>query len=213
MNTPEANRTGTVGKPLPGTQVRIADNAEILVRGPHVFKGYWNLPEQTQAVFDSDGWFHTGDTGALNDGYLTISGRIKDIIITAGGKNIAPAELESQLKFSPYIADAIVIGDRRRYLTCLIMIDQDNVEQFAQSQRVPFSDFASLCAATPVVELIGIEVEKVNQQVARVEQIKKFRLISVLLQAEDEELTPTMKLKRSLVEKRHAAAIESMYDQ
>ncbi len=211
VNTPDANRFGSVGRPLPGTEVRIADNAEILVRGPHVFKGYWNQPEATGAVFDSDGWFQTGDTGSMSDGYLSIDGRIKDIIITAGGKNISPSDIESRLKFSAYISDAVVLGDRRKYLTCLIMIDQENVEQFAQSQRVPFSDFASLCAAEAVVDLIQSEVENVNKTVSRVEQIKKFRLIDVLLQAEDDELTPTMKLKRDLVGKRHAALIESMY--
>lgn len=212
VNTAGCNRPGTVGKPLPHTEVRIAENGEILVRGPHVFKGYWNQAEKTREVFSEDGWFHTGDTGVLEDGYLTISGRIKDIIITAGGKNISPAELESQLKFSPFISDAVVIGDRRKYLTCLIMIDQENVERYAQSQRVPFSDFASLCAAPEIHALIEREVETVNKSVARVEQIKKFRLINVLLQAEDEELTPTMKLRRTFVEKRHAVLIDSMYD-
>ena len=142
---------------------------------------------------------------------LTITGRLKDIIITAGGKNITPAEFESQLKFSPYVSDAIVIGDRRKYLTCLVMIDQENVEKFAQDNQIPFSDFASLCAARQIVDLIGAEVESVNKKFARVEQIKEFRLIDVLLTAEDEELTPTMKLKRSFVEQTHAQLIESMY--
>lgn len=212
VNTPDANRIGTVGRPLPGTEVRIAGSGEILVRGPHVFKGYWKQSKETKAVFDADGWFHTGDTGSMTDGYLTINGRIKDIIITAGGKNVSPSEIESRLKFSPYISDVVVLGDRRKFLTCLIMIDQENVEQFAQAKRVSFSDFASLCAATEVIELIQAEVEKTNRSVSRVEQVKKFRLIDVLLQAEDDELTPTMKLKRDLVAKRHAAIIEPMYD-
>ncbi len=136
---------------------------------------------------------------------------MKDIIITAGGKNITPAEIESKLKFSPYVSDAVVIGDKRKFLTCLIMIDQENVEKFAQDHKVPFSDFASLCAASEVVGLIRKEVEEVNKEFARVEQIKDFRLINVLLTAEDDELTATMKLKRSFVEKKHKALIDEMY--
>jgi len=142
---------------------------------------------------------------------LTITGRIKDIIITAGGKNISPAEIESQLKFSPYVSDAMVIGDARRYLTCLIMIDQENVEKFAQDNQVPFNDFASLCSADAVRTLIGEQVAAANKLFARVEQIKDFRLIDVLLTPEDDELTPTMKLKRSFVERNHATLIDSMY--
>src|SRR5690606_35821494 len=139
------------------------------------------------------------------------TGRIKDIIITAGGKNITPAEIESRLKFSHYIADAVIIGDKRKYLTALIMIDQENVEKFAQDQKVPFSDFRSLCRSEEVLARIREEVEAVSRDFARVAQIKDFRLIDVLLTAEDEELTATMKLKRSTVERRHSALIESMY--
>jgi long-chain acyl-CoA synthetase len=179
-----------------------------------VFKGYWNNEARTAETITADGWLRTGDVGRVdNEGFFTITGRIKDIIITAGGKNITPAEIESALKFSPYVSDAVVIGDKRKYLTCLIMIDQENVENYAQEHRIPFSDFASLCAAPEVVALIGEEVAKVNKQFARVEQIKDFRLINILLTAEDEELTPTMKLKRSFVEKKHAGLIESMYAQ
>ena len=211
VNTLDNNFPGTVGQPLPGTEINIASNGEIMVRGPHVFPGYWNNTEKTQETLTPDGWLHTGDIGVMENGNLTITGRIKDIIITAGGKNISPAEIESRLKFSPYISDAIVIGDRRKFLTCLIMIDQDNVEIYAQDNRVPFSDFASLCAAEQVVSLVKAEVEQVNREFARVEQIKDFRLINVLLRAEDEELTPTMKLKRSFVETRHAGLIDAMY--
>lgn len=212
INTTTKNKLGTIGFNIPGAETKIGPDQEILVRGPHVFKGYWNQPEKTAETITEDGWLHTGDIGSVdNQGFFKITGRIKDIIITAGGKNITPAEIESALKFSTYIADAVVIGDRRKYLTCLIMIDQENVEKFAQDQRVPFSNFASLCAAPEVVELIGQEVARVNQQFARVEQIKDFRLIDVLLTAEDDELTPTMKLKRSFVEEKHKGLIDSMY--
>ncbi len=211
-NRVEDNRIGTVGPAIPGVELRIDPTGEILLRGPCVFKGYWNKPEKTAETVDAEGWLHTGDVGRVgNDGALTITGRLKDVIITAGGKNITPAEIESRLKFSPYVSDAVIIGDKRRYLTALIMIDQENVEKFAQDRQVPFSDFASLCAAAPVQALIAEEVAEVNRAFARVEGIKDFRLIDVLLTAEDEELTPTMKLKRGFVETKHKALIDAMY--
>ncbi len=212
INLPDDNKLGTVGKAVPGFRVRIAGDGEIQTHGLNNFQGYWRNNEKTAETFTEDGWLRTGDVGKLDeDGFLTITGRLKDIIITAGGKNITPAEIESRLKFSHYVSDAVVIGDARKYLSCLIMIDQENVEKFAQDRKVPFSDFASLCAAQEVVDLIRKEVEAVNNDFARVEQIKDFRLINVLLTAEDEELTATMKLKRSFVEKKHAALIEEMY--
>jgi long-chain acyl-CoA synthetase len=212
VNTVDDNHIGTVGKPLPGCELRIDDNGELLVGGPLVFKGYWNKPEKTAETLTEDGWLRTGDIGRIdNHGCLTITGRMKDVIITAGGKNITPAEIESKLKFSPYISDAVVIGDKRKYLTCLIMIDQENVEKFAQDRQVPFSDFASLTRAPEVRELIAGVVAETNKQFAQVEQLKDFRLIDILLTAEDEELTPTMKLKRNFVETRHKALIDEMY--
>ena len=212
INTVEDNHVGTVGRALPGCRLKIDTNGELLVAGPLVFGGYWNKPEKTAETLTGDGWLRTGDQGRIdNHGCLTITGRIKDVIITAGGKNITPAEIESRLKFSPYISDAVVIGDRRKYLTCLVMIDQENVEQFAQSKQIPFSDFASLTRAPEVRELIGGIVAETNRDFAQVEQIKDFRLIDILLTAEDEELTPTMKLKRNFVSERHAALIDEMY--
>ncbi|WP_425440789.1 AMP-dependent synthetase/ligase [Pararhodobacter marinus] len=212
INLPESNATGSVGRPNPGVAVRISSEGEIQVKGLNVFKGYLNKPDKTAEAFTEDGWLKTGDVGRLdNQGFLTITGRIKDIIITAGGKNITPAEIESRLKFSHYISDAVIIGDRRKYLTCLIMIDQENVEKYAQDHKVPFSDFRSLCRAPEVLDLIRAEVDAVNKEFARVEQIKDFRLIDVLLTAEDEELTATMKLKRATVETRHKALIDAMY--
>ncbi len=206
------NRIGTVGPAIPGVDIRISDEGEIQFKGANVFPGYWNAPEKTAETITEDGYLMTGDMGELDaDGFLTITGRLKDIIITAGGKNITPSEIENKLKFSSYISDAVVIGDKRKYLTLLVMIDQENVEKFAQDRRIPFNDFASLCAATDVQTLIGSIVEDVNQDFARVEQIKDFRLIDILLTAEDDELTATMKLKRSFVEKKHKALIDQMY--
>jgi len=182
------------------------------VRGTNVFMGYLNLPEKTAETIDADGWLHTGDVGTVDDeGFFRITDRMKDIIITAGGKNITPSELENELKFSPYVTDAVVIGDKRAYLTVIIMIDQENVEKFAQDADIPFSNYASLTRAPEVQELIQNEINRVNQKFARVEQIKKFFLLDTQLTAEDEELTPTMKLKRKLVEKKYAAQIDAMY--
>ena len=205
------NRTGSVGLPAPGVELAIAADGEILAKGPLVFQGYWNDPEGTARTI-RDGWLHTGDLGRIDeDGFLWITGRARDIIITAGGKNIAPAAIENQLKRSHYISDAIVIGDRRSYLTVLVLIDREAVEGFAQKKRVPFSDFASLCAADPVQALISGEVAAANTRFSRVEQVKDFRLIDRQLTATDEEMTATMKLRRSFVEKKYNALIEDMY--
>ncbi|MBU0827661.1 MAG: long-chain fatty acid--CoA ligase, partial [Gammaproteobacteria bacterium] len=146
-----------------------------------------------------------------NEGYLRITDRMKDIIITAGGKNITPSELENELKFSPYVTDAVVIGDKLPYLTVIIMIDQENVEKYAQDNDVPFSNYASLTRTREVQELIQAEIDRVNAKFARVEQIKKFFLLDTQLTAEDEELTPTMKLKRKLVQQKYAPQIDAMY--
>jgi long-chain acyl-CoA synthetase len=212
VNLMDRRKTGSVGPVVPGGELRLGAGGEILYRGANVFKGYWNKPEKTEETIDADGWLHTGDVGRMdNEGFLFVTGRVKDIIITAGGKNITPAEIENRLKFSPYISDAVIIGDKRKFLTCLIMIDQENVEKFAQDRRIPFNDFRSLCAAKEVRELIGEIVEDTNREFARVEQIKDFRLIDVLLTAEDEELTATMKLKRGFVETKHKKLIDDMY--
>jgi long-chain acyl-CoA synthetase len=205
-------KLGSVGKPAPWGEVMICPKGEILIRGDFLFMGYLNQPEKTAETIDAKGWLHTGDVGAIdNEGYVKITDRMKDIIITSGGKNITPSEIENQLKFSPYVSDAVVIGDKRPYLTCLIMIDQENVEKYAQDHDIPFTNYASLCRAAEIQDLIQREIEAVNVNFARVETIKKFFLIERQLTPEDEELTPTMKLKRSFVNKRYAAEIDAMY--
>ena len=205
-------KPGMIGTAAPYNEVAVSPRGELLIRGENVFMGYLNQPEKTAETIDADGWLHTGDVGYVDaDGYFKISDRLKDIIITAGGKNITPSEIENQLKFSPYITDAVVIGDKRPYLVCLIMIDQDNVEKFAQDHDIPFSNYASLCRAPAIQKLVADELAKVNQQFARVEQVKKFRLIENKLGAEDEELTPTMKLKRKFVHQKYAELIDGMY--
>ncbi len=206
-------KMGSIGPAAPYNQVRVDPaTGEIQVKGPNVFAGYLNLPDKTAETFTADGWLHTGDVGAIDDdGYLRITDRMKDIIITAGGKNVTPSELENELKFSPYITDAVVIGDKRPYLTLIIMIDQENVEKYAQDNDVPFSNYASLTRAPEVLDLIQGIIDEVNKKFARVEQIKKFFLLDTQLTAEDEELTPTMKLKRKLVATKYAPQIEAMY--
>jgi long-chain acyl-CoA synthetase len=209
----ERIKPGSIGPAASYNDVRLdPQTGEILVRGPNVFMGYLNQPEKTAETIDKDGWLHTGDVGTVDEeGFFRITDRMKDIIITAGGKNITPSELENELKFSPYVTDAVVIGDQRPYLTVIIMIDQENVEKYAQDNDVPFSNYASLTRAPEVQALIQAEIDRVNKKFARVEQIKKFFLLDTQLSAEDEELTPTMKLKRKLMQQKYADQIDAMY--
>ena len=204
-------KLGHVGRAVNQSEVRIADDGEILFKGPGVFCGYLNKPEQTKETL-IDGWLHTGDVGEMdNYGNIKITDRKKDIIITAGGKNISPSEIENELKFSPFVSDAVVIGDKRKFLSCLIMIDEENVMKYAQDNDIPFSNFESLCKSEEVVNLIDGEVSKVNKKFASVEQVKKFSLIDIQLTAEDDELTPTMKLKRKFINQKYSNIIENMY--
>ena len=202
---------GTVGKPLPNIEVKISDEGEILIKGHSVFKGYFRDPEKTTETVKDDR-LYTGDTGFIDeDGHVVIKDRIKDIIITSGGKNITPSEIENQLKFSPYINDAVVIGDGRKYLTALIMIDDENVMKYAQDNRIPFTTYASLTKSPEIMKLIGREVEEVNNKFARVESIKKFSLIDIQLTSDDDEITATGKLKRNFVSEKFKKEIEAMY--
>jgi long-chain acyl-CoA synthetase len=204
-------KPGSIGPRMGHAEVRVSPEGELLARGDCVFMGYLNQPEKTAETLKG-GWLHTGDVGRVDEeGFFYITDRMKDIIITAGGKNVTPSEFENQLKFSPYITDAVVIGDRRPYLVALVMIDHENVEKYAQDNAIPFTNYASLCRRPEIVSLIQGEVDQVNRRFARVEQVKKFRLLEAKLGAEDEELTPTMKLKRKLVNEKYRALIEAMY--
>ena len=203
-------RWGYVGEPIPEMEVRIADDGEILVRGPGVFQGYFKEPELTSETI-RDGWLYTGDVGAMDDGFLKILDRKKDIIITAGGKNITPAFIENKLKFSPYVQDAVVIGEGRKYLVALILIDEDNVTKYAQDHRIPFTTFEDLTTRPEIKKLIDQEVYKVNKTLAQVETIKKAALLPRRFYEEDGDVTPTKKVKRRFVEKRYAELIESLY--
>ncbi|MDP3096975.1 MAG: AMP-binding protein [Syntrophales bacterium] len=203
-------RWGYVGEPISEMEVRIADDGEILVRGPNVFQGYFKEPELTAETI-RDGWLYTGDVGAMEDGFLKILDRKKDIIITAGGKNITPAFIENKLKFSPYVQDAVVIGEGRKYLVALILIDEDNVTKYAQDHRIPFTTFEDLTTRPEIKKLIDQEVYKVNKTLAQVETIKKAALLPRRFYEEDGDVTPTKKVKRRFLEKRYAELIESLY--
>lgn len=204
-------KIGTVGKPINGVELRLAEDGEILVNSPAVFKGYHKNKEETAKVL-RDGWLHSGDIGEMDgQGYLRIVDRKKDIIITAGGKNIAPQFIENKLKFSPYINDAIVIGDKRKYLTALIVLDEENVIKFAQDRKLQFSTYADLAVHPEIGKLIEGVVNEVNNSLSRVENVRKFRILPKKLHEEDGEVTPTMKVKRNFVNSAYKDLIESMY--
>ncbi len=204
-------KLGTVGKALPETDVKIAEDGEILFRNPGLFKGYYRDEKATREAL-VDGWLHTGDVGEVDEeGFLKITGRKKDLIITAGGKNVAPQYIENLLKFSPYVNDAVVIGDGRKYLTAIIVIDEENVSKYAQQNKVQFTTFASLTKSEEIINLIQSEVNQVNKQLARVENIRKFRILDKKLYTEDGEVTPTMKVKRKFINTHYGDLIESMY--
>lgn len=204
-------KIGTVGPPLTGTEVRIAEDGEILVRSPSVFKGYYKDPKATNEAL-RDGWLYSGDIGELDeDGYLKITDRKKDIIVTAGGKNIAPQNIENRLKFGPYINDAVVIGDKRSFITCLIMIDEENVVKYAQDNKIQFSTYKDLAQNPEIIKLIQAAVDRVNETLSSVERVKKFTILPKRLYEEDGEVTPTMKVKRRYVNKAFSDLIEAMY--
>ena len=210
--TPEDGiRPGKAGIPVPGVEIRISEEGEILCKGPGVLQGYFKNPELTAQVLQ-DGWYHTGDVGSFDgDGYLALTGRTKDMMITAAGRNVYPQAIENMLKASDYIVDAVVIGDRRHYLTALIVLDEETVSHHAQTHSIPFSTYADLAARPEIVRLIDGEVQKVNRRWSDREQIRDFRILKWELSREDEELTPTMKVRRAFICERYADLVEEMY--
>ncbi|HYR28325.1 MAG TPA: long-chain fatty acid--CoA ligase [Thermoanaerobaculia bacterium] len=212
VNRPDKRRLGSVGPIIQGIEVKIAEDGEILSRGPHIMQGYWNNPEATAQSIDPEGWFHTGDIGEIDsDGFLKITDRKKDIIINAYGKNIAPQPLEALLKSSPYVGTPVLIGDRRKYLTALIGIESDTVGDWATRRGVPFTTYADLSSKPEVRELINGWVEEVNRDLAQVETIKRFALLEKELDHEDGELTATLKVKRRALEQRFERQITDLY--
>ena len=210
LNTPEAFRFGTVGRPLPGTEVAVADDGEVLLRGPSVFEGYYRDPEATAETFD-DGWLRTGDLGALDaDGFLRITGRTKDLSITSSGKNISPSNIESALRESRWISQAVVVGDNRSYLVALLTLDAEETPALARELGIP-DDVVAMSRDPRVHAALQAEVDAVNGRFARIEQIKRFAVLDHDLTQEAGELTPTLKVKRAVVDERYADEIEGLY--
>jgi long-chain acyl-CoA synthetase len=212
VNPPGRSPLGTVGLPMATLELRIDDDGEILVKSPGVMLGYYKEPEATRATIDEDGFLHTGDVGELDaSGRLRITDRKKDLIITSGGKNIAPQYIESKLRTSAYVHDAVVIGERRKFVTALVILDEDNLVEWAQKNRVQFGAYAELSRSPEVGKLIEAEVDKVNQTLTHVEAIKKFRILERRLDRDEGELTPTLKVRRKIVEEKYKALIDEMY--
>jgi long-chain acyl-CoA synthetase len=211
-NLPGAQTLGTVGPPVPMIEQRIAADGEVLLRGPQVFCGYLGRPEATREVVDAEGWLHTGDIGEIDrNGHLRITGRKKEILITAGGKNLSPEKIENALKTSPYIKEAVAIGDRRKFVAALVQIEWDTVSDWAARQQIAHTSFADLSSRPEVHALVRAEIDRANEHLAPVEQVRAFRLLPRELSQDDGELTATQKVKRRAIEGAYGALIESMY--
>jgi long-chain acyl-CoA synthetase len=210
-STVEEHRFGTVGKALPGVEVKIAEDGEILIKGPNIFNGYHNQASTSFGAVEN-GWLHTGDLGSLDeDGYLSITGRKKDIIITAGGKNLTPANIENDLKQCRWISQAVMHGDARPYPVVLITLDEEEMPIFAREHDLP-EDIATLCQEPAVKELIQAEIDRANEKYAQVEQVKKFVILDHDLSQATGELTPTLKVKRNVVNEKYAELFDSLYN-
>ncbi len=212
INRPGAAKLGTVGRALPQVECRIADDGEILVRGPNVFCGYLNKPDATRETVDEEGWLHTGDVGTVDeDGYLSITGRKKEILITSGGKNLSPEKIENALKTSPYIKEAVAIGDGRNFVSALVQIEYDAVSDWATRNKIPHTSYQDLASRPEVVELVSREIDRANELLARVEQVRAFRIFPKELHQDDGELTATQKVRRRFILGAYGELIDSMY--
>jgi long-chain acyl-CoA synthetase len=212
INTVEHIKIGTVGPALPGVEVKIAEDGEVLVKGGNVGPGYYKNPEATAELIDKDGFMHSGDVGEFDEeGFLRITDRKKDLIITAAGKNIAPQVIENMLKYSPWISQAVIIGEARKYLTALITLDQEKVTAFAQQKSIPFKEFAELSRHPDIAQLIEVAVQEVNAQLSKPEQLKKWTILERDFLQEHDEMTPTMKVRRRAINQKYADTIEGMY--
>lgn len=210
-NSPRHVRLGTVGRPIPGTEVRIAEDGEILARGPGVFQGYWNRPEQTAEAF-VDGWFRTGDIGLVDaDGFLAITDRKKDLIVTAGGENVAPQVLENGFKTDKFIANVLVYGDRKPFLTALVVPNFDNIEKYAREHRIDFLNHCDLVNHPRILKLVRERIDRHQLGMPPIQRIKRFTLISRDFSASEGEITPTLKVKRKVVASHFHRVLEGMY--
>ena len=212
LNPKGVAKIGTVGQALTGCECRTASDGEVLIRGAHVFKGYLHNEAATAEAIDADGWLHTGDLGHIDsEGYLSITGRKKEIIITAGGKNISPEKIENSIKMSPYIKEVVAIGDARKFISALIQIDADAVGDWAMRRELTFTSFADLSQKPAVYDLIKTAVHEHNERLARVEQVRAFKLFDKELHQDDGELTATQKVRRRAISELYAPLIESIY--
>jgi long-chain acyl-CoA synthetase len=211
VNTFENLKFGTVGKPIPGVEVKIAEDGEILVRGPNVMVGYYKKEAETKEAF-RDGWFHTGDIGYLDeDGFLVITDRKKDIIVTSGGKNVAPQPIENMLKANPYISNAVVVGDKRKFISALIIPDFDKLEEYARFNKIKYTDRKDLISKKEIKNFIKAEVDRATQGLAPYEQIKKIALLDREFEISKNEITPTLKVKRNIIEEKYKDLIDELY--
>jgi long-chain acyl-CoA synthetase len=211
VNTPQNFRIGTVGKPVAGVEVKIAEDGEILTRGPHVMKGYYNNPEATREMLDADGWLHTGDIGVLEDGFLRITDRKKDIIVTAGGKNIAPQPIELKVKTNKYVGQAVMIGDKRKFPVMLVVPNWDNLEKWAKIKNLLWTERKQLLEMPIVHAKMEKEVYKQLEGLAKFELPKKIGLLEHDFSIERGELTPKLSVKRKAVDKQYKAVIDGLY--
>ena len=211
LSTFENLKFGAVGKPIPGVEVKIAEDGEILTRGPHVMKGYYKMEEETKEVFEG-GWFHTGDVGHLDeDSFLVITDRKKDIIVTAGGKNVAPQPIENTLKTNPYISDVIIVGDRRKFISALIVPNFEKLEEYTKSNNIPYENQSDLVKKEEIVNFMLGEVDRNTPNFASYEKIKKIILLDREFEIEKGEITPTFKVKRNVIEKKYNDLIDALY--
>ncbi|MFV1970070.1 MAG: long-chain fatty acid--CoA ligase [Acidimicrobiia bacterium] len=212
LNTPRSIKIGTVGRPIQGVSIRIADDGEILINGGHVFSGYWNNESATQEVFTEDGWFRSGDLGVLDDeGFLSITGRKKEIIVTAAGKNVAPAVLEDRMRSNPLVSQVMVVGDAKPFIAALVTLDADAIGPWMAARGLDDVSAAELAQNTDVIAEVQDAVDYANKAVSRAEAIKTFRVLPQDLSIEGGELTPTLKVKRSVVASKYAGVIEEIY--
>jgi long-chain acyl-CoA synthetase len=211
VNTPQNFRIGTIGKPVNGVEVQIAPDGEILTRGPHVMKGYFNKPEATREAIDADGWFHTGDIGVIEDGFIKITDRKKDIIVTAGGKNIAPQPIENQVKTNKYVSQAVMLGDRRKFPIMLVVPNFEQLEKWAKQRNILWTDRAQLLQMPTIQAKMEKEVREQLAGLAKFETPKKIALLEHDFSIETGELTPTLKVKRRVIDKNHKARIDALY--
>jgi long-chain acyl-CoA synthetase len=217
VSTLEHNRIGAVGRPLPGLEVKLAEDGEILTRGPHVFQGYFNKPEETAASFtdepvESERWFKTGDIGLFDpDGFLFITDRKKDLIKTSGGKYVAPQMIEGMINQSEFVEQAVIVGDKRKYVSALIVPDFERLRAWAKEQGIPAADKQELIADRRVVDMIKADVSRLTRELADYEKVKRIGLLAEEFSIDGGELTPTLKVKRRVVEEKYGELIESLY--